>query len=493
MKGDKGDPGQSISAPSLQQIPVGMTVNVSQTAILKCTADGNPRPKVTWSKLNSSLPVGRQVLDSSGALIVKDVRPGDDGVYSCRAENLLGQVSASAKLTVQFPPHLSLSSNRLMAEENQNVSIACTVTGRPFPHITWSKSVGRLPEDRNEVINGTLKIYSVSRNEGGIYICKAENILGSVTDGALLMIFSPLKFQVRPPLEVTASAFGSSVYLPCVAESDLRTTITWTKDDKSSLPVESNVLQNGTLLIRNFKKSHEGSYTCRATNALTKIEAKVKTNSPATATSCSVIGKHVSSASGNYVIDLDGAGGLAPFPVYCDMSDKNGVGVTVISHDSESRTHVNGNGYSGRGSYSRDIHYRRASFSQPASLTRVSSHCEEFIKYECWDSRLLRNGMAWWVSRDSSKMTYWGGAILVPSATRLKMSLTSSSGRTQKFEVFHWLTKNECAAEMKITNLYAFHFTSGPGTFAQLTQARFTKKQMVTFPDRSEGIVKVST
>ena len=101
MKGDKGDPGQSISAPSLLQGPVGMTVNESQTAILKCTADGNPRPKVTWSKLNSSFSVGRYVVESSGALIVKDVRPGDDGVYSCRAENLLGQVNASAKLSVQ--------------------------------------------------------------------------------------------------------------------------------------------------------------------------------------------------------------------------------------------------------------------------------------------------------------------------------------------------------------------------------------------------------
>ena len=101
MKGDKGEPGQSISAPTLLQRPVGMTVNESQTAILKCTVDGNPSPKVTWSKLNSLLPVGRHMVESSGALIVKDVRPGDDGVYSCRAENLLGQVNASAKLTVQ--------------------------------------------------------------------------------------------------------------------------------------------------------------------------------------------------------------------------------------------------------------------------------------------------------------------------------------------------------------------------------------------------------
>ena len=54
----------------------------------------------------------------------------------------------------------------------------------------------------------------------------------------------------------------------------------------------------------------------------------------------------------------------------------------------------------------------------------------------------------------------------VPSATRLKMSLTSSSGRTKKFAFFLWPRKNECAAEMKLTELYAFHFTSGPVAFS---------------------------
>ena len=148
------------------------------------------------------------------------------------------------------------------------------------------------------------------------------------------MIFSRLRFKVRPPQELTP-VIGSTVRLPCVAESDLRPTITWTKDGKSSLPV----LMNGSLVLPNFKKSHEGSYTCKATNALTTIEAKVKINSP-NAASCSTIRKFISNVSGNYVIDPDGAGGLAPFTVYCDMSNKNGVGVTVISHDSESRTHV---------------------------------------------------------------------------------------------------------------------------------------------------------
>ena len=107
QKGPKGEPGQSISAPSLLQPPTETTINESQTAILKCSANGNPLPKVEWCKLNSSLPVGRHVIEPSGALIVRDVRPGDEGVYSCRAENLLGNANASAKLTVQCKLNLS--------------------------------------------------------------------------------------------------------------------------------------------------------------------------------------------------------------------------------------------------------------------------------------------------------------------------------------------------------------------------------------------------
>ena len=100
-QGPKGERGKTVSAPFLQAPLGGMTVNEGQTAFLKCTADGHPPPRVTWSKMNSKLPVGRHVVESSGALIVKNVKSEDDGVYSCRAENLLGSVNASAKLTVQ--------------------------------------------------------------------------------------------------------------------------------------------------------------------------------------------------------------------------------------------------------------------------------------------------------------------------------------------------------------------------------------------------------
>ncbi|XP_044173163.1 neurexin-4-like isoform X1 [Acropora millepora] len=120
--------------------------------------------------------------------------------------------------------------------------------------------------------------------------------------------------------------------------------------------------------------------------------------------------------NGTYLIDPDGRGTLAPFLVFCDMTDKKGIGVTVISHDSEDRKFVNG--CKAPGCYSRDIHYVGANLSQLAGLTEVSSHCEQFIRYECFHSRLRfrrknknRDPFGWWVSRNSSQMTYWGGAL----------------------------------------------------------------------------------
>ena len=130
--------------------------------------------------------------------------------------------------------------------------------------------------------------------------------------------------------------------------------------------------------------------------------------------------------NGTYVIDPDSDGGLPPFNVACDMTDKNGVGVTVISHDSEDRTLVYG--FERAGSYSRDIQYPEADLLQLAGLASVSTHCEQFIKYECIGSKMFTGKYfhAWWVSRDSANMTYWGGAD--PGSDKCACGMTKSCG-----------------------------------------------------------------
>lgn len=90
------------------------------------------------------------------------------------------------------------------------------------------------------------------------------------------------------------------------------------------------------------------------------------------------------------------------------MTMENGLGVTVISHDSEARTLVDG--FDIDGSYKRDIVYTGANLSQIVGLVNISAGCRQFIKYECFQSRLLASDTGWWVSRDGSTMRYWGGA-----------------------------------------------------------------------------------
>ena len=72
----------------------------------------------------------------------------------------------------------------------------------------------------------------------------------------------------------------------------------------------------------------------------TTIELKSPIKNRPTASTCTEIRKQDSSLpSGNYDISPDNSTSNT-VAVYCDMTTKNGTGVTVIGHDSESRTEV---------------------------------------------------------------------------------------------------------------------------------------------------------
>ncbi|XP_067055162.1 contactin-associated protein-like 2 isoform X1 [Acropora muricata] len=168
-------------------------------------------------------------------------------------------------------------------------------------------------------------------------------------------------------------------------------------------PCQQHHCQNNRICIPDYELN-SFRCVCEPGFAASHCERKGK--------SCSEIKYYSPQAtSGAYVIDPDDEGSHKPFTVFCDMTDKNGVGVTVISHDSEERMHVKG--YERRGSYVRNVHYIATGLTnmpQLAYLTDVSTHCEQFIKYECRGSLIFRDDTAWWVSRTAAKMTYWGGA-----------------------------------------------------------------------------------
>ena len=70
-----------------------MVVNESGIASFQCEAGGNPEPKVTWLKQNSSLPAHKRVVSSGGGLIITNVTSEDEGMYTCMARNILGELT----------------------------------------------------------------------------------------------------------------------------------------------------------------------------------------------------------------------------------------------------------------------------------------------------------------------------------------------------------------------------------------------------------------
>ena len=152
------------------------------------------------------------------------------------------------------------------------------------------------------------------------------------------------------------------------------------------------------------------------------------TNSLYSAITCSKLRKNRNSASsGIYTIYPQGPS--SSVQVHCDMTSKNGVGVTEIGHDSESRTLVNG--YEPPRSYKRLIKYRLP-MEQIVAIIKQSQHCEQFIKYECLRSTLFRyndNLHGTWVSRQGSEMNYWGGATVNSLKCACGVNNTCAGGR----------------------------------------------------------------
>uniref|UniRef100_F1KRF1 Peroxidasin n=2 Tax=Ascaris TaxID=6251 RepID=F1KRF1_ASCSU len=96
------------SPPLIIEPPESQIVEEGSTVTLRCKANAEPRPTITWFFDGSVIPMLRghfHVSDDETELTISYVTKHDDGTYSCMAGNTVGSMTADARLSVTSHHH----------------------------------------------------------------------------------------------------------------------------------------------------------------------------------------------------------------------------------------------------------------------------------------------------------------------------------------------------------------------------------------------------
>ncbi|KAF5925348.1 hypothetical protein HPG69_001792 [Diceros bicornis minor] len=185
---------RAYKEPTILVGPENLTLTVHQTAVLECVATGNPRPIVSWSRLDGR-PIGVEGIQvlGTGNLIISDVTVQHSGVYVCAANRPGTRVrrTAQGRLVVQAPAEFVQHPQSISRPAGTTAMFTCQAQGEPPPHVT------------------TLTISGIGPEDEAIYQCVAENSAGSSQASARLTVLWAEGLP-GPPLNVRAVSVSST-------------------------------------------------------------------------------------------------------------------------------------------------------------------------------------------------------------------------------------------------------------------------------------------
>ncbi len=296
--------------------------------------------------------------------------------------------------------------------------------------MTWKRAGKNLPSStRFSNNNKRIELVRVSSGDGGNYICEAVNAHATSSAISFVAVVDKLTFLAKPNKRMLVNAF-LNFNIPCAYIGGVPPVeVTWKKDGKElqDKAVISKDLR--TLEIKNVTKDDLGTYSCHVKSQMSYITMSVEfLSSNFYLPTCGDLKKNGIEKSGHFLINPSRDPSERPVDVYCEMEGRNGV--TLVSHDSEARTEVNG--LEPAGSYSKKIIYA-ASDIQIKALTRISKRCKQYIKYECTGSVLYlhrKSPIAWWVSFTGQRMLNWGGVSYPNKGCACTLNKSCPSGGT---------------------------------------------------------------
>uniref|UniRef100_A0A3Q4MA73 Heparan sulfate proteoglycan 2 n=1 Tax=Neolamprologus brichardi TaxID=32507 RepID=A0A3Q4MA73_NEOBR len=274
-------------APVATVTPVGpVQIRVGEPINLECQASGEPRPSVSWHRLDNNRKVvlsSPVLMESNAVMQILAARPEDSGTYVCAARNNEGTTETRVEVIVkggsQLPtvPRAFVPEPLMIVVEGQTATLRCEAHGFPAPQIRWTKLRSPLPW-RHTLVNNSLVLQNVGRQDSGEYICSATNNMGTTKVTITLDVETP-PYATSVPNDV-AVRVGEVIRLQCLAHGTAPLTYTWTKLDGNLSPRAE--VREGDLQINLATSEDAGSYKCVASNKVgnSEVIAKVTVRSP---------------------------------------------------------------------------------------------------------------------------------------------------------------------------------------------------------------------
>uniref|UniRef100_A0AAG5CW64 Protein turtle n=1 Tax=Anopheles atroparvus TaxID=41427 RepID=A0AAG5CW64_ANOAO len=254
-------------------------VNLGDSIILNCQADGTPTPEILWYKdanpVDPSSTVG--IFNDGTELRISTIRHEDIGDYTCIARNGEGQVSHTARVIIAGGAVIMVPPTNQTKLEGEKVQFTCeakampgNVTVRWFREGSPVREVAALETRVTIRKDGSLIINPVSADDSGQYTCEVSNGIGEPQSAsAYLNIEYPAKVTFTPTIQYLPFRLAGVVQCYIKANPPLQY-VTWTKDKRLLEPYQTKdivIMNNGSLLFTRVNQNHQGRYTCTPYNA----------------------------------------------------------------------------------------------------------------------------------------------------------------------------------------------------------------------------------
>nr|XP_024214409.1 hemicentin-1-like isoform X2 [Halyomorpha halys] len=258
--------------PKIIEAPADTAIEIGENGRLSCVALGTPKPKIIWKKKTELLNKDHW---EENIFEIKNASLSDAGVYTCVAENILGQTKSEAVVSITGGVVPILDKDKDIEVKKiligDKVELQCiTLGGKPTPTKEWYKDgtlLSQQPTTGIKLENGSYFLSSVSTLDIGLYECIAKNEIGSDIKKINLRFYEAPTIDLSTSSNIVATV-GKPAKLLCKVSGDPPPKVTWKRhfisNNRTMRGFHSEDMN--ALVFDTVTEEDSGRYICQAEN-----------------------------------------------------------------------------------------------------------------------------------------------------------------------------------------------------------------------------------